>query len=95
MYEYRLTSQKFVAMDRIVIIIWTIDCYLTNACMPHSASLSLMHLASTPMTYNVVFLRLTHPSLNKMATISQMMFSDEFSWITTFVFWLKNHLFFP
>ena len=32
---------------------------------------------------------LTHPSLDKMAAISQTMFSDAFSWTKSFVFWLK------
>ena len=34
---------------------------------------------------------LTHPPLDKMAAISQTIFSDAFSWIKSFVFWLKFH----
>ena len=34
---------------------------------------------------------LTHLPLNKMATISQMIFSDAFWWMKNFVFWLKFH----
>ena len=34
---------------------------------------------------------LTHLPLNKMAAISQMIFSDTFSWMKRFVFWLKFH----
>ena len=34
---------------------------------------------------------LTHLPLNKMAAISQATFSDAFSWIKSFVFWLKFH----
>ena len=34
---------------------------------------------------------LTHLPLNKMATISQTIFSDAFSWMKIFVFWLKFH----
>ena len=33
----------------------------------------------------------TPPSLDKMATILQMIFSDAFSWKESFVFWLKFH----
>ena len=32
---------------------------------------------------------LTHLSLDKIATISQMIFPDAFSWMKSFVFWLK------
>ena len=35
--------------------------------------------------------KLTHLSLDKMAAISQMIFSDEFVWMKSFVFWLKFH----
>ena len=35
--------------------------------------------------------RLTHLPLNKMAAFSQMIFSDAFSWMKTFVFWLRFH----
>ena len=35
--------------------------------------------------------RLTHPPPGQMAAISQTMFSDAFSWMTSFVFWLKFH----
>ena len=35
--------------------------------------------------------KLTHLSLDKMAAISQMIFSDEFVWLKSFVFWLKFH----
>ena len=34
---------------------------------------------------------LTHLPLDKRATISQTIFSDEFSWMKSFVFWLKFH----
>ena len=34
---------------------------------------------------------LTHLPLDKMATISQMIFADAFSWIKSFVVWLKCH----
>ena len=34
---------------------------------------------------------LTHLPLNKMAAISQTMFSDAFSWMNSFIFWLKFH----
>ena len=34
---------------------------------------------------------LSHLPLNKMATISQTIFSDTFSWMESFVFWLKFH----
>ena len=34
---------------------------------------------------------LTHLSLNKMATITQTIFSETFSWMKIFVFWLKFH----
>ena len=34
---------------------------------------------------------LTHLPLDKMAAISQMIFSDAFSWMKSFVFWLKFH----
>ena len=32
-----------------------------------------------------------HLPLDKMAAISQMMFSDAFSWMKSFVFWFKFH----
>ena len=35
--------------------------------------------------------KLTHLSLEKMAVISQTIFSNAFSWIKIFVFWLKFH----
>ena len=34
---------------------------------------------------------LTHLPLDKMSAISQTIFSDAFSWIKSFVFWLKFH----
>ena len=34
---------------------------------------------------------LTHLPLDKMAAILQTMFSDAFSWMKSFVFWLKFH----
>ena len=34
---------------------------------------------------------LTHPPLDKMAAILQTVFSDAFSWMKSFVFWLKFH----
>ena len=34
---------------------------------------------------------LTHLPLDKMAAISQTIFSDAFSWMTSFVLWLKFH----
>ena len=34
---------------------------------------------------------LTHFPLDKMAAISQTIFSDTFSWMKSFVFWLKFH----
>ena len=34
---------------------------------------------------------LTHPPLDKMAAISQRIFSDAFSWMKSFAFWLKFH----
>ena len=34
----------------------------------------------------------THLSLDRMAAISQMIFSDGVSWVKTLVFWLKVHL---
>ena len=34
---------------------------------------------------------LTHLPLDKMAAISQTIFSDAFSWMKSFVFWLKFH----
>ena len=34
-------------------------------------------------------IQLTHLPLDKMAPISQTMFSDAFSWMKSFVFWLK------
>ena len=34
---------------------------------------------------------LTHLPLDNMAIISQTIFSDEFSWMKSFVFWLKFH----
>ena len=34
---------------------------------------------------------LTHIPLNKMAAISQTIFSDALSWMKSFVFWLKCH----
>ena len=34
---------------------------------------------------------LTSYPLDKVATISQTLFSDAFSWMTSFVFWLKIH----
>ena len=33
----------------------------------------------------------THLPLDKMATKSQMIFSDAFSWMKSYVFWLKSH----
>ena len=35
--------------------------------------------------------RFTYLPLDKMATNSQMIYSDAFSWMTTFVFWLQFH----
>ena len=34
---------------------------------------------------------LSHLSLNNMAAISQKIFSDAFSWMKSFVFWLKRY----
>ena len=34
---------------------------------------------------------LTHLPLNKMASISQTIFSNAFSWMKSFVFWFKFH----
>ena len=34
---------------------------------------------------------LTHIPLVKMAAVSQTVFSDSFSWMRSFVFWLKVH----
>ena len=46
----------------------------------------------TRNTYDLV----THLPLNKMDTVSQTDFSDAFSWMINFVFWLKFHWnFFP
>ena len=43
-----------------------------------------------------VLCQLYHLPLDKMATISEMIFSEAFSWMKSFVFWLKNTLkFFP
>ena len=43
---------------------------------------------------SAIFLRLnvlTHLHLDKMDAISQTIFSDAFSWMKSFVFWLKFH----
>ena len=43
----------------------------------------------TPVHYHSF--ALTHLPFNKMAAISQTIFSDAFSWMKIFIFWLKFH----
>ena len=49
------------------------------------ASLLLVNPSSSQNTY------LTHLPQDKMAAISQIVFSDAFSWMKNFVFWLRFH----
>ena len=70
---------------------------LWKACECHDANMKYMYLITAQHTTQVDKLHsyqyassLTHP-LDKMAAISQMIFSDAFSWIWNVVFWLKFH----
>ena len=57
--------------------------------LPLSWAVSAFH--SLSLAVLLPFKTLTHPPLDKMATISQMVFSDAFLWMKWFVFWLKFH----
>ena len=46
---------------------------------------------TVPSSLRHVFAGLTHRGRNKMATISQMISSNAFSWMKTFEFWTKSH----
>ena len=50
------------------------------------------HDAKYCMMWNLlIFIVLTHLLLDKMAAISQMMFSDASLWLKSFLFWLEFH----
>ena len=53
--------------------------------------LKLIHVSKRGPWHQVTSTPLTNLPLDKMAAISQMIFSDTFSWMKSFVFWLKCH----
>ena len=60
----------------------------------HAFSFKIMHLKMLSAKWRLFCIGLnvlTHLPLDKMAAISQKIFSDAFLWMKSFVFWLKFH----
>ena len=83
-YVCEISRVGFMFLDTMLCNRWEM-CSITFLIWHHSPSVDAAAETITSLTI------LTHLSLYKMGTVSQTMFSDSFSWLKSFVFWLKFH----
>ena len=88
--------QVYVPNILIVMLSW-VSFWLEPRAVPARISLGILTLLAMTNQMSAMSsdampkVILAHLSLNKMAAISQTIFSDAFSWMKHFVFWLKFH----